>query len=76
MNPERQKDFEESFDILGKKAANVDKATMGNILRSMGLNPSALRPSERAPGHMSLIAALLADAPLRPAQTSRQPMTR
>jgi len=46
MNPERQKDYEESFEILGKKAATVDKATMGNILRSMGLNPTNDEVSE------------------------------
>ena len=36
----RRAQFVEAFEILGKKAPEVDRATMGDIMRSLGQNPS------------------------------------
>jgi Ca2+-binding EF-hand superfamily protein len=40
MTDARKLDVEEAFEIVGKKEANVNKDTMGMILRSLGLNPT------------------------------------
>mmetsp|Transcript_32215 Transcript_32215/g.84475 ORF Transcript_32215/g.84475 Transcript_32215/m.84475 type:complete len:178 (+) Transcript_32215:129-662(+) len=40
MNAKRQGDFTEAFEVIGSKAAVVDKHTFGIILRSLGLNPT------------------------------------
>ena len=40
MNAKRQGDVAEAFEILGNKAAAVDKHTFGVILRSVGMNPT------------------------------------
>ena len=39
LTAERKAQFEEAFEILGKKAAEVDRNTMGDIMRSLGQNP-------------------------------------
>merc|ERR1719440_221654 len=36
----RKQQFEEAFEILGKKAFEIDRPTMGTIMRSLGQNPT------------------------------------
>ena len=38
--PSNRAEFEEAFEIIGKKADTIDKDTMGVVLRSLGLNPT------------------------------------
>ena len=40
LSAERKLDFEEAFEIIGKKASTINKDTMAVILRSLGLNPT------------------------------------
>ena len=40
MNEKQEGDVREAFEILGAKAATVDKSTFGIILRSLGMNPT------------------------------------
>ena len=40
LSAEREDLFKEAFEILGKKAAEVDKPTVAIIMRSLGQNPT------------------------------------
>ena len=40
LSAQRKAQFVECFEILGNKAAEVDRSTMGDIMRSLGQNPT------------------------------------
>ena len=40
LSDARKAQFEEAFEILGKKSAEIERSTMGDIMRSLGQNPT------------------------------------
>lgn len=40
LSATRKLQFEEAFEIIGKKASEIDCNTMGDIMRSLGQNPT------------------------------------
>ena len=40
LSAERTQQFEEAFEIIGKRATEVERATLGDIMRSLGQNPT------------------------------------
>ena len=40
LSAERKLDFEEAFELIGKKAPTINKDTFAIVLRSLGLNPT------------------------------------